>query len=216
MPRLNIPPGSTVKNRPPSKGDFGRAFAVIALALSGCLTPSEFVPIRYYAIEAEIEVPEATPTAETIGVRPLEYAQYYKQRMVYRDDGFAVSYDNFHQWAELPRESVTRAIVDGLARSGRYADVGYAHDVMRPQYILSGQLRRFDAVRSEGPWRAVCEVRMELRNRAGDSVEWFDTVSADAPLETNDPTGFAAAMSDAVSKLVAEVVERMVTLDPDS
>ena len=189
----------------------GLAATVMAMAtfFAGCFG-GNYTPISNYALRGEVEAVPVPGLSATLGVRPLDYVRFYKQRMVYRDNDFAIGYDDYHQWAELPRDAITRMVVDGLAASGRFADSGYAHDLARPDYILTGQLRRLDELRAHDPWTAYCEVRFELRDRNEAVILWSETLSAEVLLESNTPLGFAAAASQAAVHVAAQAVERIV------
>src|SRR5690606_3497556 len=117
--------------------------------------------------------------------RLLTAAQPYNQPIVYRTSEFEVGSYAYSEWAEPPRDTVTRTLVDALIASQRFSDVGYAIDQSRPDLLLSGELRRFDVMRNTEPWQAVCEVRLELRHALEKDLVWQDTLTAAVPMAAN-------------------------------
>jgi ABC-type uncharacterized transport system auxiliary subunit len=189
---------------------------VLIVSIAGCLSAGEYVPIQRFALNGNLDIASVPSTNLTVGVRPLEYVRFYKEPMVYRQGDYAIAYDAYHHWAELPRDAVTRVLIDGLTETEGFADAGYAYALPRPDFIVTGELRRFDQMRSTEPWTAVCEARFEIRDRSTGAVRWSETLSAEAELPSQDAAGFAAAMSQAVGELVTNAVERIVAHATDS
>ncbi len=185
----------------------------LAVATAGCLGARSYTPTMDYVVEPAVDVSVADATTKTLGVRPLTPARpYTKPAMHYREEGQVLGRYDYDEWAELPGVVVTRALMSALVATGRFADVGPAIDVAAPDLILTGQLLRFDEVRTSAPAVALCEIRIEVRNTKDRSVVWADTVSASAPLEEEGPSALAKAMSKAVgqaiSRAVAEIASR--------
>lgn len=183
-------------------------FALI-LVLAGCVTTS-YTPTQRYLIVPEIKTAQAEPSGKSLGFRPLEPGQPYKQGIVYRETPYEIGYYADAEWAEMPRDVVTRALSDALAVSGRFSDVGDASNMRLPDLVLTGQLRKFDEVRMTEPWTAVCEVRIEVRSGSSENAVWAATLSASEPLASHEPGALAAAMSRAVSRIVEDAVAGIV------
>ncbi|GMW02912.1 MAG: hypothetical protein AMXMBFR84_40480 [Candidatus Hydrogenedentota bacterium] len=182
-------------------------FITIAVAVlsTGCLTRS-YVPTARYALAPQPTVEPGVSTGQSLAVRLLIAAQPYNQPIVYRTSDFEVGTFPYAEWAEPPREVVTRALMDALTASGRFSDVGYSLDQTRPNLILSGEVRRFDILRDEEPWKALCEVRLELRKAIEKELIWQDTLVATKDLTGNDVADAPAAMSSAISEIVNKAV----------
>jgi len=190
----------------------GRLAAVlfITVVAAGCAT-ARYTPVTRYALEPEVRVSEAGALPTALGVRTMEAARPYKQRVVYRDSGFVVgSYDTI-EWAELPADVVTRTLIDAIAATHRFKDVGNAGNLPSPDLILTGTLRRFDEVHTTDPWAAECEVRLELRDIQQPEALWAATLTATEPLDRNQTSALPAAMSRAVAKIVKQAVEAIVS-----
>lgn len=187
----------------------GHSLSLLVVFLSAC-GGTQFVPIRHYALEPPLDVERRPGSDLTLAVRPLDYVRFYKLPMVYRTEGHTVGYLAYDQWAELPRDAVTRALVDTLGDSGLFADVGYAGELALPDLVLGGEIRRFDQARVGDAWTAEFEVRLELRERLGNRLYWAETLRASEPLDAHGPEDFAKAMSRAVATVIREAVERMM------
>ncbi len=179
---------------------------VILAAVPGCLTTG-YTPIDLYSVAPAVEVAAVASTEQTLGIRPLEAARPYRQRIVYREAGYVLGYYENAEWAELPRDAVTRSLSDAIVATGRFADVGNAADMRAPDFVLTGELRKFDQVRSETPWVAECEIRLELRDPLGRAEGWARTFTVREPLDGRSLPEHAAAMSRAVAAIVNEAAE---------
>ena len=180
------------------------AAALIAL---GCATSNQSA--TRYVLDVRPDAPKAQPLDKSLGIRPLEAARPYKERIVYRDENYTLGAYETVEWAELPRDMLTRALTDALVATGRYRDVGNASDMTLPDYILTGELRRFDEVRTTDQWTAECEVRLELRQAQGPEAVWAATLTAKEPLAEDDVSALPAAMSKAVAAIIKQAVEQI-------
>jgi ABC-type uncharacterized transport system auxiliary subunit len=188
--------------------------AVISfIGASGCLTP-EYTPITQYTIEPSIELAEAPASDLTIGIRPLTAGQSLKRNVFYRDPDLQVGNLADVQWSEMPSDMVARYMFDAIVASKRFADVGLAVNVSRPTFMLTGELRRFDLVRIEEPWEAVCEVYFELRTSESREAVWAETVIGRAPLSSNHVQALPQAMSDAVAAVIQQSVSAIAAVEP--
>lgn len=180
-----------------------RYLSVLALLLAGCIS-KEYTPIRHFVVMPEVEVERAPAGGETLGYRPIEAALPYRLPMAYLAENHELRYHDRAQWADYPAEILTRAIEDALKAANRFADVGDAGRMARPDYLLTGVLRRFEEDRTVDPPEAVAEVRLELREARGPEVLWDGLLRARVPVEGEDPGDVAAAMSRAVAQIAGE------------
>lgn len=181
--------------------------AMLTGLLLGCAR-GEFVPTVLYSVEPEIEVAQFETVDASFAIRPLEAARPYRLPIQYRTPGNALHRYYDVEWAEMPRDTVTRAIMDGVIASGRFADVGHAANMRTADYILTGFLRRYEEARDGAGGRAaVCEVYVETRTGFERDLVWSGSASASVPIEGEGFAALAAAMSEAVAQVAAEIVE---------
>ena len=181
---------------------------ILLLSLPACLSPGEYDPIQYYDLRMDTEVSEAAEsTGLKVAVRPLDYARAYKQSIVIRSENNQLIYDDFNRWVELPREIITRELVDTLLETRAFSDVAYSTDISGPNLLIQGELREFDWIK-EG--EAVAEIRIDLRDRRSDALLWSDTLSARRPVTGDSASAFASAMSEAVAEILATAAAEIV------
>ena len=181
----------------------------ITVIAIGCAT--SYSPPTKYVLESDVQVAAAQqPLDKTLGIRPLVAARPYKQKVVYRESGFVLGEYSTVEWAELPADVVTRILTDAIVATHHFKDVGNAEDLALPDLILTGELRKFDVVRTADPWEAECEVHLELRDTQQPQAVWADTLKKSEPLERNEPAALPSAMSRAVAKIVKQAAEAIV------
>ncbi|MBI5093351.1 MAG: membrane integrity-associated transporter subunit PqiC, partial [Candidatus Hydrogenedentes bacterium] len=177
------------------------AWIVIACMAAGCAT-TRYTPTVRYRLDSAIDVPVSSPIEGSLGIRTLTAARPYKQTIVFQDADFVVRMSDHEEWADLPAVMVTRMLMDALGATKHFKDVGDAVNLAIPDYILTGELRRFDLVRAGAAWSAVCEVRLELRKGMKRELVWSDTLRSEEPLAKNEVSALPAAMSRAVDKVI--------------
>lgn len=186
------------------------AVAALATICVGCIGITKAAPPLRYAIEPAPQIAPVESSGKSLALRPLEPARPYKQNVVYRQGPELGAYSTL-EWAELPSDAATRALADALAASHRFTDVAKAVDVSTPDLILTGQLRKFDLVKDAEPWRAECEIRLELRQGAGRALVWAKTLNASEPLTTSSSSALPKAMNSALSRIIQDAVTEIVT-----
>lgn len=179
---------------------------VALLAVAGCATRS-YTPTVWYVLTPEVSVSATESSGKTLAVRPMETARPYGQMIVYLDEHNELGRYQDVEWAELPRDTVLRALMDAVIATNRFSDVGVAQNMSQPDLILTGQLRRFDLDRTASPWKAVCEVRFELRRTAEPALLYGETLTATQALSEDA----VAALPSAMSVAIAHVVQKAAT-----
>lgn len=186
----------------------------IPVLIAGCAAP-EYTPTLYYAIEPVIEVAEAQPTGASLGMRPIQADRPYRQRMMFRERGHTLHAYFNAEWAKGPSEAAGRALLDAITETGGFGDVSNAADMRRPDYILLGNLRRFEEDRTREEVAAVVEGHLELRRGVDRSVVWTDIIRASHPLEGEGPNAYAEAVSEALGQWASLAAEQIATSAAD-
>lgn len=180
-----------------------RLLLVVVLVMPACATGHYEPPVRY-TLDPVPQVQQFEDSGLALAVRPLDVAEPFRKKVVYRDEGLKLGEYRGHEWAEPPGDLVSRALMDALRQTGRFEDVGLAIDLARPDLILTGDLRKFYIDRRDQSWTAVCEVALALRTGLDRDAVWEGVLSAEAPLASNTPTVVAPAMNAAVSEFAAQ------------
>ncbi len=179
---------------------------IVALLAAGCVART-YTPAVRYELPARIQVDQHAATGYTVAVRPLDIARPYGAKMVYRiRDHVLVPYEDA-EWSELPRESITRALSDALRSTGGFADVADAVAVSQPDIIVSGEVRRLYQDRTQTPWRAHCEIRVEARMGIERRSLWVDTIVEETVQEADSMAAFAPAMGSALGAAVSRAAD---------
>lgn len=179
----------------------------------GCLHAPDVERTRFYSVAPRIEMPAAQPLPLTLGIRPLFASRAYGAPMAYLDDNHQIGYRTRDEWAEPPATVVTRAISDALVASGRFADVGNAADMTRPELLLTGELRIYHENRTIEPHVAEIEVRVELRQSAKPGSVYAATIHETEPIASDSPLAFAEAMNLAVARLSTQIAESIAQVE---
>lgn len=206
-----------------------RTVVILCLVLAGC-AGNKAVPIRHFLLEPQL-TPQPQPqavgqgtspavlttadgvdaaTGYTLGVRPFVAVKPYSLPMIYLVSEHEVGLSTAEEWAEPPEDGLTRVVADALAETGRFQDVGNAADMARPDFILTGEVRRFLEDRTVTPSVADLEVRLEVREARDVRLIWAATLRAQVPVQADTPNAVAAAMSEAAA-IVARDAARAVS-----
>lgn len=188
---------------------------VCVLGTGGCFLQNERTSIRYYSIDGVLSnVPRARRSFPVVlGVRPFVAGTRYRENMLYRLSDVEVGFYPFDRWVEPPEEMVNRTIQEFLIVSGIFQQVTIADDVRPGAWILSGEVSRFDELRTAEGRVAVCWVRFDLRRARDEFLLWSEILMASVPLQTSTPEGLATAMSVAVDSVGRQLLARLEQAD---
>jgi ABC-type uncharacterized transport system auxiliary subunit len=186
---------------------------MVVCSLGGCFPPQEFTPVRYYTIEPlSLQGYQVTRTWPiTLGVQPFTAATRYEDRILYRLSEVEVGFYEYDRWVEPPEEMVTRVVTTFLRTSGLFQLVTSADNVRLPAWILSGEVTRFDEVRTPAGSQAECWLRLELRRARDEQLLWSEVLTATTFLSAETSAALAQAMSQAVHEIALHLVERLST-----
>lgn len=180
-----------------------------ALGLSSC---SSYIPTYYYMIDTDPEFEKADkPLPVSVTVGTLRSPSRYQDRMVYRKSRYEMGFYEYSEWIEPPAEMVTRAVVNALDASGLFSRVDTLDFTPGTDLIVLGEITRFDQeVQGEENF-ADCELLLELVRADGEEVTW--RYRAKARVKQEKEGEFAAAMSEAVRRALADAVSDMERSD---
>ena len=190
------------------------AACAVAVALSGCLGPREVVGPKTFVIRPAATVQKCPAAlAATLGVRDFSALQQYDRRMAVLEPDYRLGTRPNDTWAETPAAALTRCVTDALVASARFADVGNAFDMARPDTVMTGEVRAFHENRTVTPPVAELELRVELREARSPKVIWAGTLHETEPIAGESSAAFAVAMNAAVERLCAKIASTLAGLD---
>jgi uncharacterized protein len=189
----------------------------VALGMTGCslLPQPKADPTRYYVLTGQPVAEEVAPKVEgalVLGVKRIEIASYLNGKdMVVREASNEIAYNSFSRWAEPLTTSIGRAVSGRLASSPAVARVyaqPFPFDVAR-DYDVSIRVVRCEGARgADGGLVASFSALVEVTEaKAGGAIVLRKLFTApEAKWDGKDYGALAAALSDAVGVLGAEVV----------
>jgi ABC-type uncharacterized transport system auxiliary subunit len=195
-------------------------FAAIALVLSAC--GGKLAETRYYQLAApgtsgRLAGPGATPgtpgsmpgklAGDVLVVEPLTTdAGYDDERIVYRTTPFRVDYYQYHRWTSAPGVMVGNYLERALENSGKFRAVVREPTPDAP-LVLSGRVLAIEEVdRSKSEWVGRIALELALTDARTGALLWTVQLDETEPLRQQSPEGLAAALSIAMSRIVAHVV----------
>lgn len=182
----------------------------LLVALASC---SSYRPTHYYAIDVEPTFEkEENPLPLTVTVNSVRAPSRYQDQMVYRKSKYEMGFYELSEWIEPPAEMLTGAVSDALDASRLFRRVDALGIVSGSDLILLGELNRFDQVVEGEENFAECELLLELIRVENGEFVWRH--QARAKVKQGENESFAAAMSEAVSRVLTEAVSEMRSSAP--
>lgn len=178
--------------------------AALSMWMVGCVSRPD---IRYYRLTVdESAMPHADAKSDLVfSVESMiGDSAYEDQRIVYRVSPYRLDYYHYHRWTAPPGVMVSDFLRDAYERTGYFDSVvaGFSPDAA---VFLSGRIIAFEEVDlGHKEWSARAKMNLFLREASSGEVVWSRTVEQEVPVEDLTPEGVAAALSTAVTKIVAD------------
>lgn len=190
--------------------------AVLALALAGCASGPD---IQYYQLDID-DTAMARADAPSDVVFSVEAmigdSAYEDPRIVYRKSPYRLDYYHYHRWTAPPGVMVSDFLREAYEESGYFASVvaGFSPDAA---VFLSGRIIAFEEVDVEKrEWKARIKIHLFLREARNGQVIWSRTIEQETPVDELTPEGVAAAMSTAVTQIVADTAPEFAKIAADA
>jgi ABC-type uncharacterized transport system auxiliary subunit len=179
------------------------ALAATALAATGCA--GKLPETRHYQLAAP-EGKRASGDAVLVLETLSTDAAYDDDRIAYRTTPVRIDYYQYHRWSSSPGTMVSNYLEQALEASGRFRAVVRELTAAAP-VILAGRVVAIEEVdRSRTEWLGRIVVELTLNDaRTGESL-WTEQLEETEPLRERSPEGLAAALSVAMSRIVAHAV----------
>jgi ABC-type uncharacterized transport system auxiliary subunit len=130
-------------------------------------------------------------------------AAYDDERIVYRTTPVRLDYYQYHRWSSAPGIMVSNYLEQALEASGRFRAVVREATPDAP-VVLSGRVLAIEEVdRSKTEWLGRIVLELMLADpRTGEAL-WTQQIEETEPLRERSPEGLAAALTRAMSRIVA-------------
>ncbi|NLN93896.1 MAG: hypothetical protein GX130_11395 [Candidatus Hydrogenedens sp.] len=186
---------------------------VLLLSVTGCLSAPVIQKTLHFSLAPEVTVEQSSPLDYTLGIRPLPTTRVYGLPLAYLDHSFQIGYRVREEWAEQPTAVVTRAVQDAIAATGRFKDSGNAADMVRPDLLMTGELRAFHENRTEEAGTVELTVHFQLRHSTVKALLWSDTLTEREPVESSSGLDVARAMNIALERMATRVAQAVCMLE---
>jgi ABC-type uncharacterized transport system auxiliary subunit len=173
------------------------------IACAGCA--GKLPDTRYYQLaQPDAKVPGGT------GLLVLETlttdAAYDDERIVYRTTPFRIDYYQYHRWSSAPGVMVGNYLEQAFEQSGKFRAVVRDSTPDAP-VILAGRVIAIEEVdRSKTAWIGRIVLELILTDARTGEALWTEQFAETEPLRQQTPEGLAAALSIAMSRIVAHTV----------
>ena len=189
-----------------------RAWTALAAGLlaGGCATGPPPVEHFYRLAAPEAAASLAAPRFDgLLAVEPFRSDGLLRERaLVYgAGAGSELRQHAYHAWVAPPTDMLQEALVAFLRGSNVARTVVVPEMRLRPDYLVTGRLLRFERRLGEGGPGVVVELRLGLMDvRAGRAL-WTGTYREEAPARGDEIPHAVAAFDAAVGRLFGRFVE---------
>jgi ABC-type uncharacterized transport system auxiliary subunit len=175
------------------------------LAALACACSSKLPDTRFY----QLAPPSSQPRAGD-GVLVLESlttdAAYDDERIAYRTTPFRIDYYQYHRWSSTPGVLVGNFLEQAFEASGKFRAV-VRQPTMDAPVILGGRVIALEEVdRSKTEWLGRIVIELVLTDARTGEALWTEQLEETERLSEQTPEGLAAALSIAMSRIVAHTV----------
>jgi len=133
-------------------------------------------------------------------------AAYDDPRIVYRTTPFRLDYYDYHRWTSSPGVMVGNYLEQALETSGKFRAVVRELTPDAP-VVLTGRVMAIEEVdRSATQWMGRISIELVLSDTRTGALLWTEQIEETEPLLQRTPEGLAAALSIAMSRIVAQAV----------
>ena len=207
----------------PHSTSFKRLFSLSVLGtigvlmLSACgmnLGPEGQAPeTRLYMLEYPAPEPLIEPLGEyVLRVEQFDALPFYRtDRIIYKENTFQRDSYRYHKWQASPGEMVTYLLLRDFRASGLFKAVLSSDSLLAPTHSLEGEIEDFLEEDSPKGWVAVLTLNATLTSEAtpgaGRTVMFQSTYSEREPLRGKTPRALSEAISLAMSKISARIIQ---------
>jgi ABC-type uncharacterized transport system auxiliary subunit len=184
------------------------------LLLGACMNlkqPSQ--KIEYYTLEyPSPKIGALTPLPDVIRVDRFTTASPYNTtQMIYRNQSFERNTYVYHKWQTNPGAIVTTLVNRDLKNSGLFKAVLSPESRFSSSYIIEGTVDEFFEWDTPDAWKAVLGVSIILTQKNAEDISntilFQKTFHQTQACRRKHPKAVAEAMSQAMSKISAEIIK---------
>lgn len=160
--------------------------------------------VKYYTLNpAPMPEASAAPTSNaplpvSILVGRITAPQLYLQHpIVYSTGGVELGAYEYHQWAEIPTQTLELMLADALRAKGRFRSVAQIGRAAKGDYIVRGHLYALEEIDSPS-LAARFSLELELFQPSSGRVVWTQSYSHDEPVSQKSVASVVQALHQEV------------------
>lgn len=207
---------------PNKLGGRGLTFARISsltalLLLTACGAPEPMQQDRFYSLEPEIQPAPATSTAlgATLLVNDLATRGFLGGRqIVYQTSEQPLQVHRYHLllWAEPPGRAIAWGLARALGTAGLFEVVATPAQRVRSDFILGGELDRFEHLPTAAPPKVVADFSLTLVRSTDHRALFSRGYQGQEPTQGDSPEAMARAFNRLAGRLIGEAVRDIQAL----
>jgi ABC-type uncharacterized transport system auxiliary subunit len=178
-----------------------RGSAVVWLACAACA--GNVPDVRYYQLaptDTKVRRGDDLLVLETLTAD----AAYDDDRIVYRTTPFRLDYYQYHRWSSAPGIMVGNYLEQALETTGKFRAVVREMTPDAP-VVLAGRVVAIEEVdRGKTAWIGRIVLELSLTDARTGEALWTEQFDETEPMKQQTPEGLAAALSIAMSRIVAQ------------
>ncbi|MFO1053029.1 MAG: ABC-type transport auxiliary lipoprotein family protein [Planctomycetota bacterium] len=134
-------------------------------------------------------------------------AELAGDRLLVADAGTRLRAWQHHRWAGPLERMVSDALVTGLARTRRFAEVKSPSASGTEDFVITARVLDFHEVGDAQGWRARATIELHLVRQDGRLV-FQDEFRADTPLASSDPGELACGLGHSIGTILDALIDR--------
>lgn len=170
-------------------------------------------PTNYYVLDLpapEAKPPDALPY--TAVVMPFRGSEMLLQdRIVYRESPNQVGFYEYHRWAEDPRTTILKSLLNQLRAKGAFDRVVPFEGRTNADYVIRGRLEQLEEIDYGGGVSVQVKISAQLIEASTNRPVWTDTAEATGPVASAEVRAVVEQMSSALRTAVGRLVEGINT-----
>jgi cholesterol transport system auxiliary component len=194
------------------------AAVLVLLSLGGCGGAQPVKPDRFYRLDpVPIEGPVGTPVAAILLVNDLAARGFlgggaigYRTR---EEPLVAQRYDDL-LWEEPPSQSLARALVTAIRAARVFEFVVVPAERARADYLLGGEVERFEHLPTDQPPRVAVAFRLALVRADNRGSMVSRDYRGEEPVDGSTPEAMVAAFTRVSARLIATAIRDLQSVKP--
>jgi cholesterol transport system auxiliary component len=184
--------------------------ALAALVLLGCASAPPIQPERSYRLSpVPLEGPSGQPAQVILLVNNLAARGFLGGRQIVfrtREEPLRAQRYESLLWEEPPSRGLAAALADALRAAQVVRFVAIPADRARPDFLLGGEVERFEHLPTDQPPRVAIAFNLALVTAAGRSSMTTRHYRGEEPVTGEGPDAVAEAFDRLAARLIAEAV----------